>query len=289
MTHTTSIGELSRRTGVPVRTIRYYCDEGLLESRRSSGGHRVFDSAAAESLLLIRRLRAVGLGLHVIGDVLVGRVSIGEAVGLERQAVEAELVSLTRRRASLEALATAQDGRRGYDVLVEFWRRLFAGATAPAMFDEFMEMTVPQPPDDTSAARVVAYAELVTLARQPSFGAAMARQLWRFEPTRISDRRALVAGVAEACDMALPLVSSGRPPSAGPAVDRFVTAHARARRDGDTPGFRRALSSNAGADTDPDIRRYWDLFGEIAGEATTVGSIQRWLHDGLRSAVAYSN
>ncbi|OCB58420.1 hypothetical protein A5722_06990 [Mycobacterium vulneris] len=288
VTHRTSIGELSRFTGVPVRTIRYYCDEGLLESGRSSGGHRVFDSAAAESLLLIRRLRAAGLGLNAIGDVLMGRVSIGEAVGLERRAVEAEMVSLTRRRASLEALATAQDGRRGYDVLVEFWRRVFAGATAPAMFDEFMEMTVPQPPEATSPARVVAYAELVALARQPSFGTAVARQLWRFEPARIGDRRALVAGVAEACDMALPQVSSGRSPSGGPAVDRFVDAHARARRTADTAPFRRELTVNAGADTNPDVRRYWDLFGEIAGETTTVGSIQRWLHDALRADVASS-
>ncbi|QRY50237.1 MerR family transcriptional regulator [Mycolicibacterium septicum] len=284
MTHNTGIGDLSRLTGVPVRTIRYYCDEGLLESRRSSGGHRVFDTAAAESLLLIRRLRGVGLGLNAISDVLAGRVSIGEAVGVERRAVEAELVNLTRRRASLDALSTAQDGRRGHDVLVGFWRGLFAGTTAPDVFDGFVEMTVPQPPGEASPARVVAYAELVDLARQPSFGTVMARQLWRFEPTRISDRRGLVAGVAEACDMALPLVRSGQPPSGGPAVDRFVDAHARARRVGDTPRFRWALTVNAGADTDPDVRRYWDLFSEIAGETTTVGSIQRWLHDALRSA-----
>ncbi|MGV0736375.1 MerR family transcriptional regulator [Mycobacterium syngnathidarum] len=286
MTRDTTIGELSRLTGVPVRTIRYYCDEGLLDARRSSGGHRVFDAAAVETLTLVRRLRAVGLGLNAIGDVLAGRLSIGEAVVAERRAVEAELAGLTRRRASLEALSTAQDGRRGHDVLVDFWRRLFAGATSAEVFDGFVEMTVPQPPDEESPARVVAYAELVALARQPAFGAVMARQLWRFEPGRISDRRGLVTGVAAACDMALPLVRSGRQPSGGPAVDRFVDAHARARRDADTPPFRRALIANAGADTDPDVRRYWGLFREIAGEATTVGSIQRWLYDGLRVCAA---
>ncbi|MGW4097894.1 MULTISPECIES: MerR family transcriptional regulator [unclassified Mycobacterium] len=286
MTHGTSIGELSRLTGVSVRTIRYYCDEGLLDARRSSGGHRVFEASAVESLTLVRRLRAAGLGLNAIGDILARRVSIGDAVAVERRAVDAELAGLARRRASLEALSTAQGGRRGHDVLVEFWRRLFAGATSADVFDGFVEMTVPRPPGEASPARVVAYAELVALARQPAFGAVMARQLWRFEPGRISDRRGLVIGVAEACDMALLLVHSGRPPSGGPAVDRFVDAHARARQDADTPPFRRALIANAGADTDPDVRRYWDLFSEIAGETTTVGSIQRWLYDGLRLGAA---
>ncbi|NUS93014.1 MAG: MerR family transcriptional regulator, partial [Nocardia sp.] len=34
-----SIGEAARRTGVPVRTIRFYCDEGLLVTGRTTGGH----------------------------------------------------------------------------------------------------------------------------------------------------------------------------------------------------------------------------------------------------------
>ncbi|MGV0814850.1 MerR family transcriptional regulator [Mycolicibacterium boenickei] len=288
MTHGTSIGELSRLTGVPVRTIRFYCDEGLLESRRSSGGHRVFDSAAVEALLLVRRLRAVGLGLNTIGDILAGRLSMSEAVDAERRAVEAELAGLARRRASLDALSAAQDGRRGHGVLVEFWRRLFAGATAPEAFDEFVDMTVPKPPADPGPARVVAYAELVSLARQPAFGTVMAKQLWRFDPTRISDRRGLVTGVAQACDMALPLVLSGQPPSGGPAVDRFVDAHARARGTAVTPRFRRALIANGGADTDPSIRRYWNLVTEIADEATTVGALQGWLYDGLRTLARLS-
>jgi hypothetical protein len=69
-------------------------------------------------------------------------------------------------------------------------------------------------------------------------------------------------------------------------VDRFVDAHARARGDGDTPEFRRALVADTGADNDPRVGRYWALFGEVAGETTTVGSIQRWLADALRECAA---
>lgn len=74
-----SIGELSRRTGVPVRTVRFYCDEGILESHRSTGGHRLFDPATTvDQLNLVRRLRTLGLGLHAIIAVLTDTMSIAD-------------------------------------------------------------------------------------------------------------------------------------------------------------------------------------------------------------------
>ncbi|WP_373281250.1 MerR family transcriptional regulator [Nocardia testacea] len=38
---------MARTTGLTVRTIRFYCDEGILESQRSAGGHRMFDADSA--------------------------------------------------------------------------------------------------------------------------------------------------------------------------------------------------------------------------------------------------
>ncbi|MGY2061452.1 MerR family DNA-binding transcriptional regulator [Nocardia gipuzkoensis] len=35
-----SIGELARRTGLPVRTIRFYSDEGMLEALHRSDCYR---------------------------------------------------------------------------------------------------------------------------------------------------------------------------------------------------------------------------------------------------------
>ncbi|GAA3589433.1 hypothetical protein GCM10022419_084820 [Nonomuraea rosea] len=46
---TFGIGDLARLTGVPVRTIRFYCDEGIIASVRSTGNHRRFDGTAVES------------------------------------------------------------------------------------------------------------------------------------------------------------------------------------------------------------------------------------------------
>lgn len=104
---TLGIGDLARRTGVPVRTIRFYCDEGLLEPARSVGGHRRFDVAAVDRLNLVRRLRGLGLGLRSITDVLTGRRSLADAVAAERAVLDHEVATLAWRRSALRAVEEA--------------------------------------------------------------------------------------------------------------------------------------------------------------------------------------
>ncbi|MDI6895475.1 MAG: MerR family transcriptional regulator [Bacillota bacterium] len=61
------IGELSERTGVSVRTIRYYEERGLLEpAGRTEAGYRLYDERALGALKVLRRLRMLGLGLDEI-------------------------------------------------------------------------------------------------------------------------------------------------------------------------------------------------------------------------------
>jgi DNA-binding transcriptional MerR regulator len=53
------ISELSARTNVPAKTIRYYEAIGLLApARRSPNGYRVYDRQDAERLSFIRSARA---------------------------------------------------------------------------------------------------------------------------------------------------------------------------------------------------------------------------------------
>ena len=43
-----TIGKLAARLGVPVRTVRFWSDEGLVDPpARSAGGYRLYDAAAA--------------------------------------------------------------------------------------------------------------------------------------------------------------------------------------------------------------------------------------------------
>ena len=54
-----SIGELARRTGLPVRTIRFWSDAGVLPPvARTAGGRRLYDAADAAQLELLATLRA---------------------------------------------------------------------------------------------------------------------------------------------------------------------------------------------------------------------------------------
>lgn len=61
------IGELARRTGVQVETIRYYECEGLLpETARTEGNYRIYGEAHAERLSFVRNCRSLDMTLDEI-------------------------------------------------------------------------------------------------------------------------------------------------------------------------------------------------------------------------------
>lgn len=69
-----SVGELSRRAGITVATIRYYEERGLIRSTRSVGNHRKFPRHALRRLAVVAAGQVVGLSLHEIANALVSRV-----------------------------------------------------------------------------------------------------------------------------------------------------------------------------------------------------------------------
>ncbi|MFM9444004.1 MerR family transcriptional regulator [Streptomyces acidiscabies] len=64
------IGELSEETGVAVRLLRYYEEQGLLDAGRTTGGHRVYADDAPVVVRRIRVLLDAGLPTRVIREVL---------------------------------------------------------------------------------------------------------------------------------------------------------------------------------------------------------------------------
>lgn len=70
------IGAVAARTGISVKTIRFYCDQGLLQpSGRSEGRYRLFDGSVDGDLALIRTLRGLDIPLPTITAVLKARRS----------------------------------------------------------------------------------------------------------------------------------------------------------------------------------------------------------------------
>lgn len=64
------IGELSRRTGVSVRALRYYEEKGALQPQRTTSGYRTFHDADAQTVDHIQTLLAAGLRMDMITEIV---------------------------------------------------------------------------------------------------------------------------------------------------------------------------------------------------------------------------
>ncbi len=93
------IGEVARRTGVTLRTVRYYQSLGLIEPAfRTRGGLHLYRCEACDRIQLIRDLRSLKVPLGRIRDILERRAAAdtgadgarGIAAMLTRGLAEAE-------------------------------------------------------------------------------------------------------------------------------------------------------------------------------------------------------
>ncbi|MDX3226724.1 MerR family transcriptional regulator [Streptomyces sp. ME19-01-6] len=64
------IGELSRRTGVSPRGLRYYEEQGLLRPQRRASGYREFADSDVATVRRIRVMLAAGLNTDLIREML---------------------------------------------------------------------------------------------------------------------------------------------------------------------------------------------------------------------------
>ncbi|MFI9720866.1 MerR family transcriptional regulator [Streptomyces sp. NPDC052396] len=64
------IGELAQRSGVSERSLRYYEQQGLLRSERTSGGHRTYEEWAVDRVIRVQALYAAGLNSKKIAELL---------------------------------------------------------------------------------------------------------------------------------------------------------------------------------------------------------------------------
>jgi len=116
-----SIGELARRTGLPVRTIRFWSDAGVLPpATRTQSGRRLYDAACAARVELVATLRELGLGLADVRRVLAGQASIAEVAAAHRDALDAQIRVLQLHRAAMAVVvkhAASDDERTMVDEL----------------------------------------------------------------------------------------------------------------------------------------------------------------------------
>lgn len=103
------VGELSKRSGLSVRTLHHYDSVGLLKpSVRSDAGYRLYGAADVQRLNNILALRELGIPLDEIRQILEGgMLSTSAVLSAQLARVDAELSRQQTLRAELDRLQRA--------------------------------------------------------------------------------------------------------------------------------------------------------------------------------------
>lgn len=186
-----SIGELSRRTGLTVKTIRFYSDQGIVPpAGRSPAGYRLYGADALARLGLVRTLRDLGLDLATVRTVLDQEASVAEVAAAHADALDVQIRTLRLRRAVLRAVAGGGPTTMEMDLMHRlatlsraeqhrlvrgFIDAAFPGPHSNPEFVTLMRSVMPELPDDPTPEQVEAWAELAGLCQDEDFRAAIRR------------------------------------------------------------------------------------------------------------------
>ncbi|MER5183777.1 MerR family transcriptional regulator [Streptomyces sp. NPDC002896] len=186
-----SIGELARRTGLTVKTIRFYSDRGIVApADRSPAGYRLYDVDAVARLDLVRTLRELGLDLPTIRKVADQELSLAEVAAAHAEGLAVQIRILRLRHAVLTAVAErgftaeetdlmhklarlSEDERRR--LIGGFLDAVFGGLGAGSAFAGVMRSMTPELPDNPEAEQARAWVEWAELALDPDFRAGVRR------------------------------------------------------------------------------------------------------------------
>ncbi|MFG2222397.1 MerR family transcriptional regulator [Streptomyces sp. NPDC048644] len=301
-----SIGELSRRTGLPVRTIRFYSDSGVVApTTRSPAGYRLYDVDALHRLELLRTLRELGMDLATIQRVLDRELSVAEVAAAHADAMDVQIRVLQLRRSVLRVVAgrgsdpeetklmhrlTQLSGEERRRVIDDFVEGTFGTVAADPAAVAMVRAATPDLPDDPSGEQVAAWVELAELVGDEDFRARMRRtarcqaagrtlgieseaggELMEF--TRQKAAEAMESGIDPLSDRAAPVIDD--------LVHRFAEVFAR------TPDteFRDWMAQRFEEAHDPRVDRYWRLVWIVNGwqVVPNLTPVYPWLVQALRN------
>lgn len=298
-----TIGALARRSGVPVKTLRFYSDEGLLPPvGRTRSGYRVYAEDAIVRLDLIRTLREAGLAIAAIKAILARDMTLAEALRLRLGAVEAHIASLQHIAAALRATLRSEpepadirrlstvtritsDQRKA--IIERFHQQISEGVPIDDTWKrQVMQASTPTLPEVPTPEQLDAWIELTELVQDEAFVATMraaAAETWNSGFDAVVHQR--VSHEAHAA--ARELIARGVAPTDAAAravVDRMAAGLAAARGEPDTPAWRATLHEKSRGH-DPRTTRYWQLAAILKGEPPQGGPGEEW--HWLNAAVAH--
>jgi DNA-binding transcriptional MerR regulator len=98
------IGDVAKRSGLPVSTLRFYEEKGLIESVGRNGLRRLFDASVLERLALITLGRNAGFSLEEIATIFTPHTA-----KIERELLLVKADQLDR---TIKQLTAIRDGLR---------------------------------------------------------------------------------------------------------------------------------------------------------------------------------
>ncbi|MBN6057245.1 MerR family transcriptional regulator [Nonomuraea sp. RK-328] len=293
-----SIGDLARRTGLTVKAIRFYSDQGIVPPiGRTPAGYRLYGVDAVARLDLVRTLRELGLDLPTVRRVVDREVALPEVAAAHAEALAVQIRTLRLRRAVLTAVARrgstpeemelmhtlarlSEDERRR--LVEDFLDAAFGGldetngtgtGTPAGTFAGVRRSMTPELPDDPEPEQVEAWVELAELSRDPGFRAVMRRIADELAAGTVPGAVPRPDAVAMVRAEAGRAVAAGLDPvsdEAGAVLDAIVARYARIggppddARDGDDR-LRRRLLGHLEAVNDPRRERYLRLLAVVNG------------------------
>lgn len=307
-----SIGELARRSGVSVKTIRHYSDVGVLPpSRITEAGYRMYSGEERSRLELIRTLRAAGFGLADIGVMLEDKSEIPDAIRLQLETVDFQLRNLRRRRRLLEsalednevAEESYPDRAHALGLLEAREREAFLAEHLEKGLErtpvdnetktEFWRAIVSGMPEELNEEQLAAWTELAQLASDDSFLEALRKQT---NPVSTSAEEDFdPAGWNEAMKAALDeakLAVRGSVAFTGKSGQRvvrnWIENSARAMGERNHTRFAEWLLSHHEHTYEPRMERYWKLIAILKQWEydPAVAKAYGWLIEGLRWRVS---
>ncbi|MFJ5778993.1 MerR family transcriptional regulator [Streptomyces sp. NPDC093094] len=301
-----TIGDLARRTGLTVKTIRFWSDTGIVPPTvRSPAGHRLYGIGALARLDLVRTLRDLGIDLTVVRQVLDREISVPEVAAAHADALETQIRTLRLRRAVLRAVAERGSSPEEMDLMhklarlsdeerrrlvTDFVDDTFGDLDANADFVDMLRSALPELPDDPGPGQVEAWVELAELTQDPGFRAAVRRMAEyqaaeRAQGDTTGLHHELTEAVRESVGRALDAGTDPAAPEAGPVVDALTARYAQTFGRPDDAALRRWLLTRLEVAGDPRAERYWYLLSVINGWPVPPGlaPVFTWFTAALRA------
>ncbi|MEU4521809.1 MerR family transcriptional regulator [Amycolatopsis sp. NPDC024027] len=281
-----TIGALAARTGLSVKTIRFYSDKGIVPATcHNPAGYRLYDVAALARLELVRTLRALDVDLPTVRRVLADETSLAEVAAAHAAALDVQIRALRLRRAVLAAVANRESSPQEMELMHklvnlsdaerrrfvhDFIDDTFGGVDANPAMVELLRSSMPELPDDATPEQVEAWMELVELVQDTGFRAAVRRMAeyqaaQRAEGDTTGLHHELTEAVREEVGRALAAGIAPDSEQAGGIVATLSARYAETFGKADDDRLKEWILERLDVANDRRVTRYWQRVAAING------------------------